>query len=91
MYKKDKEHQISIYDFNQACGTQLDETNEWVRLADRIPWDRCEEMYAEMFPSKTGHPALPVRVALGALIIKQRNMNFATFYTNKSISTLKIA
>lgn len=72
MYKKDKEHQISIYDFNQACGTQLDETNEWVRLADRIPWDRCEEMYAEMFPSKTGHPALPVRVALGALIIKQR-------------------
>ena len=72
MYKKDSGHQISFYDFNQSCGMQLDTSNEWIILAERIPWDACEEMYAEMFPSKTGHPALPVRVALGALIIKQR-------------------
>ena len=72
MYKKDNGHQITFYDFNQSCGMQLDTTNEWVQLAARIPWDQCEELYAEMFPSNTGHPALPVRVALGALIIKQR-------------------
>ena len=72
MYKVDNGHQISFYDFNQSCGMQLDTSNEWVILAERIPWDVCEKMYAEMFPSKTGHPALSVRVALGSLIIKQR-------------------
>ena len=72
MYKIDSGHQLSFYDFNQSCGMQLDTSNEWIKLAERIPWDVCEEMYAEMFPSKTGHPALPVRVALGSLLIKQR-------------------
>ena len=72
MYKIDNGHQLSFYDFNQSCGMQLDTSNEWIKLAERIPWDVCEEMYAEMFPSKTGHPALPVRVALGSLLIKQR-------------------
>ena len=72
MYKKDTAHQISFFDFNQSCGMQLDPEDEWVLLADRIPWDVCEEMYAELFPSNTGNPALPVRIALGSLIIKQR-------------------
>ena len=72
MYKLSQEHQITFYDFNQSCGMQLDPTNEWIDLAKRIPWDACEKMYAELFPSKTGYPALPVRVALGSLIIKQR-------------------
>ena len=72
MYKFDNGHQISLYDFNQSCGMQLDTSNEWIELAERIPWDICEAMYAGMFPSKTGHPALSVRVALGSLIIKQR-------------------
>lgn len=72
MYKFDNGHQISFYDFNQSCGMQLDTSNEWIGLAERIPWDICEIMYAEMFPSKTGHPAFSVRVALGSLIIKQR-------------------
>ena len=69
MYKIDNGHQLSFYDFNQSCGMQLDPSNEWIKLAERIPWDVCEEMYAEMFPSKT---TLPVRVALGSLIIKRR-------------------
>ena len=34
MYKSPKYHQISFYDFNQSCGLQLDETNEWIVLAD---------------------------------------------------------
>lgn len=72
MYKRSEKHQTSLYDFNQSCGMQLDENNEWIVLADRIPWDVCEKMYAEMFPSNTGHPAIPVRVALGSLIIQQR-------------------
>lgn len=72
MYRVDRRHQITFFDFNQSCGMQLHEANEWVKLADRIPWDKLEEKYAAMFPSNTGYPALSIRVALGALIIKQR-------------------
>lgn len=72
MYKFQTEHQISFMDFNQSCGMQLDPSNEWVRLADRIPWDAMEQRYAELFPSPTGRPAKPFRMAFAALIIQKR-------------------
>ena len=72
MYKSISEHQISLFDFNQANGLELDKSNEWVRLADRIDWAAMEKKYAEMFPSKTGRPAIPLRMALGSLIIQKR-------------------
>ncbi len=64
--------QLSFADFNQSCGLQLDSNNEWVRKADEIPWSRMEGEYAALFPSKTGRPAIPFRMALGALIIQKR-------------------
>ena len=72
MYRTQKEHQISFFDFNQSCGMQLDEDNEWIRLAKAIPWDDLEKIYAELFPSTKGHPAKPLRMALGSLIIQKR-------------------
>lgn len=45
MYKTPSEHQISISDFNQSCGTLLDEKNEWIRLADAIDWASLEKAY----------------------------------------------
>ena len=53
------------------CG-KLKATNRWVILADIIPWKRIEEKYAELFCANNGRPAFPVRVALGALILKER-------------------
>lgn len=67
-----KNHQITLFDFNQSCGMELDPENEWIRLAHAIPWSRMEVKYAAMFPSKTGHPATPFRMALGILIIQKR-------------------
>lgn len=72
MYKNTEEHQISFFDFNQSCGLQLDRNNEWVVLADRIDWLSMEKKYASMFPSTTGRPAKPLRMALGSLIIQKR-------------------
>ena len=72
MYKKQKTYPVSFFDFNQACGMQLDKNNEWIHLSTRIDWDRLEEIYAENFPSHTGRPAKPLRMALGALIIQKR-------------------
>jgi len=49
----------------------LNPENDWVKLAQLIPWVEIEEKYAARFVNN-GHPAHPVRIALGSLIIKQR-------------------
>ena len=38
--------QISFYNYIQSCGMQLETSNEWIELAEHIPWDICEAMYA---------------------------------------------
>ena len=70
--EKRKNRQITLFDFNQSCGMELDPNNEWIRLAHAIPWSRMKTKYVAMFPSKTGHPATPFRMALGVLIIQKR-------------------
>ncbi len=37
-----------------------------------MPWEELEETYAHQFSPTTGAPAKSVRVAFGALFIKQR-------------------
>lgn len=49
---------------------QLDPDNRWVRMAELVPWDEVEKAYAKGF-GKTGAPAHPARMALGALLIKR--------------------
>ena len=69
--KNRENHQISISDFNQSCGFQLDSSNEWVILADRIPWNEMEADYISLFPSRRGRPAIPYRMALAVRIIQK--------------------
>lgn len=64
--------QLTFEDFNQSCGMQLDAGNEWVRLAARVDWAAAETIYSAIFTSRRGHPAAPVRQALGALVIQKR-------------------
>ena len=59
--------------FDMVFGGKLNRQNRWVILADLIPWDKVEEKYAQLFVTNNGRPALPVRVALGALIIKEKS------------------
>ena len=70
--EKRKNRQITLFDFNQSCGMELDPNNERIKLAHAIPWSKMEAKYVAMFPSKTGHPATPFRMALGVLIIQKR-------------------
>ena len=72
MYKFDKEKQISFTDFNQPQGLQMNPENRWVKKAEMIPWDTIEEEYAKLFPSHTGMPAKPLRMALGSLLIQKQ-------------------
>ena len=69
MYKK-REGQISIDEFLTPFG-KLDQNNRWVKKSKLIPWQRIEERYAALFESDTGTVAKPVRMAVGALVIKQ--------------------
>lgn len=72
MYKPAVNRQLAFDDFNQSCGMQLDSRNEWCILAGRIDWSASEARYAACFKSGKGHPAVPLRQALGALIIQKR-------------------
>ena len=72
MYKAPAPRQSSFDDFNQSCGMQLDPSNDWIRLARRIPWRKWEASYAALFPSRRGRPAVPLRMALGALLVQKR-------------------
>ena len=69
MYKY-KSRQISITDFGQPMGMHLNENNRWVKKAAMIPWNEIEKRYAGLFKSHKGHPAKPLRLALGACMIQ---------------------
>jgi len=51
---------------------KLSEDNRWVIMEKLIPWSEFEVEYAKNFTCSTGAPAKPFRMALGALIIKER-------------------
>jgi len=54
-------------------GGRIRSDNRWVILSKLIPWDEIEKRYAKNFSKEgIGAPAKPVRVALGALIIKEK-------------------
>jgi hypothetical protein len=58
-------------------------------MANLIPWDEFEEEYAQNFASDIGAPALPFRVALGALIIKEK-LGISDRETVKQIKKIRI-
>jgi transposase, IS5 family len=66
------ESQSGQLEFLLPFGGQLDESNRWVRLAKLVPWEVAEKAYAASFKGTRGPRALPARVALGTLIIKER-------------------
>jgi hypothetical protein len=73
MYRKDNPNQLSFEDFYLPFGGKLRSDNRWVILSKQIPWDQIEQTYATHFQGATsGNVAKPARVALGALIIKER-------------------
>ena len=65
--------QVSVFEnesFFQFQGLNPD--NDWVRLSKLIPLAELERRYAQTFDSKLGNAGKPARMALGALIIKER-------------------
>jgi len=72
VYRKKVLRQLEFVDFYMPFSGKLNAENRWVKLAEIIPWELAEEIYADAFCDDFGAPALPARLALGALLIKER-------------------
>ena len=72
MYKFYREKQLTLEDFDQPLGLKMEPSNRWVIKSEMIPWETIENDYAKLFPSKTGMPAKPLRMALGSLLIQKQ-------------------
>jgi IS5 family transposase len=72
VYRKAELALLSPSDFElPSCG-RLSPDNRWVKMAELIPWSEFEAEYAENFPTEMAAPAKSFRMALGALIIKEK-------------------
>jgi len=58
--------------FEFPHGGKLASDNRWVMMAQLIPWSEFEAEYAQNFATFMGPPAKSFRMALGALIIKEK-------------------
>ncbi len=72
MYQKVDSPSTQPEDFELSFNVKLCEENRWVILANLIPWSEFESEYAQNFSEEMGAPAKPFRMALGALIIKEK-------------------
>ena len=72
MYRKNNSHQLKFKNFYLPFGGQLRSDNRWIILAKQIPWQQIEDAYGELFSDDNGCPAKSARMALGALLIKER-------------------
>lgn len=72
MYRRSTPGQLSFENFYLPFGGKLSGENRWVKLAQLIPWEEFEAQYAEQLSQDMGAPAKSFRMALEALIIKER-------------------
>jgi transposase, IS5 family len=73
MYRQIETKVTTVENLELKFEGKLAKDNRWVIMSELIPWQEFEKEYAKNF-SETGMgaPAKPFRIALGALIIKER-------------------
>ncbi len=87
MYRKSNQSELTPEKFELPVALKLSPDNRWtgltsfwgdprrqplVIMAELIPWSDFESEYAQNFSEKMGAIAKPFRMALGALIIKEK-------------------
>jgi hypothetical protein len=72
MYRKVDSPPTPPSQFELPFEGKLSQDNRWVIMSNLIPWEEFEEEYAQNFAEDIGAPALPFRMALGSLIIKDK-------------------
>jgi hypothetical protein len=72
MYRKSQNALEPEGSFELPFQGQLCEENRWIVLSKLIPWSEFEAEYAQNFSEDMGATAKSFRIALGALIIKEK-------------------
>ena len=72
MYRKSNQSELTPEKFELPVAIELSPDNRWVIMSELIPWSDFESEYAQNFSEKMGAIAKPFRMALGALIIKEK-------------------
>jgi IS5 family transposase len=72
MYRSKNHQQLEFADFYLPFSGGLDAENRWITLARLVPWELAEDIYHAELCDDFGAPIVPARVALGALLIKER-------------------
>ena len=73
MYRKrSQQPQMTIEDFLLPFGGKLSAANRWVKLAELMPWEMIEDIYAKKFKNEKPDGRRPVsaRIAFGSLHIQ---------------------
>lgn len=65
-------HQLSIEQFKTPFQVSLDVHNRWVKLANKLPWDKLARIYHKTLSNDQGAPSIDARIVIGALIVKHK-------------------
>ncbi len=72
MYHRKNPRQLEFPDFYLPFSGELNPDNRWIALAELVPWDLAQTIYHAALCEDFGAPIISSRVALGALLIKER-------------------
>ena len=72
MYHRKNPRQLEFPDFYLPFSGELNPDNRWIALARLVPWDLAQTIYHAELCEDFGAPIVSSRVALGALLIKER-------------------
>lgn len=72
MYRRSSSKQLEFADFYLPFSGRLESENRCVKLASLVPWELAESIYLHSRCEDFGAPVVPARMALAALIIKER-------------------
>ena len=72
VYRKNKQCVVEGEELGFKIEANLSLDNDWVKMTKLIPWSEFEDNYSSNFAPIMGPPAKLFRIALGALIIKEK-------------------
>jgi len=70
MYINENSGQMTLKCFYAPFAERLSPENRWVKLSEKMPWDRIEEEYLKNIDIQNGRPAISSRIAFGACFIR---------------------
>ena len=62
--------QLYLSEFFLPFGGKLCADNQWVQLAEMMPWEEIEKNYSKNFRGSSGQKAISARIAFGAVYIQ---------------------